>query len=485
MSRVLSYITSSIWAMRQQEFDVMTLVAVRKMDALDKIAAEIDTANAPKFDTMAAKRGERLTNTRYVEVREGNIAVIDVNGRLAKRMGFFAEVCEGGTSTENLLKDFQTCLDNPNISSIVFNIDSPGGEAFGINELSQHIFNARGKKPMKAYVSGLGCSGAYWIASACDEIICDKSAFLGSIGVVSVWIDDTKAYAMLGFDKKVVVSSNAPKKRLDLNKAEDMAEFVSELDAMEKGFINTVARNRNKKRTEVISDFNQGGVLCGDDAVKVGMADRTGSFEQVIKELAKESKKRASYGAESEGEFDMSFKENFKSLAASLGFNVTEADKPAEASVGTEAPNASTDVQLQTARESERKATAELERIKTERTSEKKEALKTEAESFALGEIKAGRSFSAEIETLTAAYLQAAADDESYPLATGSRVETLKTMQSKRTPHGLTEEQLSASGSFTALPLETSESAKMDAEIEAQVNEYVGQVQPGALKVVK
>ncbi len=487
MSRVLSYITSSIWAMRQQEFDVMTLVAVRKMDTLDQIAAEIETKPMP--ETMAAKRGERLINTRYVEIREGNIAVIDVNGRLAKRMGFFAEVCEGGTSTETLLTDFQTALDNPNISSIVFNIDSPGGEAFGINELSEHIFKARGKKPLKAYVSGLGCSGAYWIASACDEVICDKSAFLGSIGVVSVWIDDTEAYKMLGFDKKVVVSTNAPKKRLDLNKAEDMAEFVSELDAMEKGFIGAVARNRKKSRAEVISDFNQGGVLCGDDAVKAGMADRTGSFEQVIKELAKNSKKNASFGAKkTEGEFDMSFKEKVKELAASVGFTVSEENKPAPdaatAPTESDAPLVSTKAQLEAARENERKAKAELAELQAERAEAKKLALKTEAENYALAEVKAGRLFTAEKEDFAANYIQAAIDDEASPLETGSRVEKLKAMQAKRTPHGFDKEQLDASN-LQALPLASSDDAKLDAAVESQANDYVQTVQPSALKVVK
>lgn len=490
MSLVLNYLFSSLWAMRQQEYDAMMLVAIRKFDTLDEIAAEMDAKPLP--ETMTTKRGERLMNTRYVEIRD-NVAIIDVNGRLAKRMGFFAEVCSGGTSTETLLKDFQTTLENPNVSSIVFHIDSPGGEAFGINELSEHIYAARGKKPMTAYVSGLGCSGAYWIASACDEIVCDKSAFLGSIGIVSMWIDDTEAYKKLGFTKKVVTSSNAPKKRLDLNTEEGMSEFQAELDAMENVFISTIRRNRGKKtNAEVVKDFNQGGVLCGADAVKAGMADRVGSLEGVIKELARKGKNQASFGAENQGEtIDMSWKDTFKEMGAKLGFRVeekTETEEPPameEKPTEEEKPDSSKPVEESNA--AEQSAVAELAKFKAEQATKKQQQLEKDAGDFVSVEITAGRMYPAERTAFLSSYLQAAKDDEASPLAEGSRVEMLKANQAARPKNGLTEEVLEPSTGFKVLVNEQSVDAKLAEEIEAQTDKYVATVTPKAkkLEVVK
>jgi ClpP class serine protease len=51
------------------------------------------------------------------------------------------------------------------------NIDSPGGEVNGANELAQAIYDARGKKPIVAYVGGAGASAAYWVASAADRVV--------------------------------------------------------------------------------------------------------------------------------------------------------------------------------------------------------------------------------------------------------------------------------------------------------------------------
>lgn len=432
MSRVLNYITSSMWAMRERDLSAMLAIAVRDTDALERLALEAER----RPEAMLAKSGAPLSGTRYVEMRD-SVAVIDVNGRLAKRMDMFTEICEGGTSTELLLKDFQTALTNPAVSAIVFNIDSGGGEAFGINELSQHIYNARGKKPLKAYVSGLGCSGAYWIASACDEVITDKSAFLGSIGVVSAWIDDTEAYRMLGFDKKVVVSSNAPKKRLDLNKPEDMTEFVAELDAMEKVFISAVARNRKKKTDEVVADFNQGGVLSGSDAVKVGMADRTGSLETVIKELSNKRKNSNVSAASAEGDLNMSFTEKLNTFLVENGWK-----KSVEHDAAPEAADDSAKLlaEKQAADERASTANAELAKVKAEQVETAKKQIATDAATYVESEVKAGRLFPAEKESFTSLYVQAATDDLNSPLAEGSRLATIKANQEKRAPHGLTDE---------------------------------------------
>jgi signal peptide peptidase SppA len=472
--------------MRQQEFDSMLMVAARKNEALEKIAAEIMASEVSadrdiKPGAMTTKRGERLMNTRYVEMREGSVAVIDVNGRLAKRMDLFTEVCEGGTSTENLLKDFQTCLDNPNVSSIVFNIDSPGGEAFGINEISQHIFAARGKKPIKAYVSGLGCSGAYWIASACEEIVCDKSAFLGSIGVVSVWIDDTEAYKMLGFDKKVVVSSNAPKKRLDLNKPEDMAEFVSELDSMEKVFIGAVARNRQKKAAEVINDFNQGGVLAGNEAVRVGMADRVGSLEGVIAELKKKPRANA-MSAEKTGEKSMSFTEKFNNFLVENGWKQAKDEAP---NGEPEAVAAAVAAESSTSAASPAGVSTVSDAEKAELLRQRESLLGEKAKSFAAAEVAANRLTPGEQPHFESAYLQALLDDAASPLAEGkTRAGLIESVQSKRAPHLFTAEKIAPDATFKVLNGDATAEEQLDADVEAQADAYVGTVNP-KFKVVK
>jgi signal peptide peptidase SppA len=489
MKRVITYIETSFWACRAQEFDSLCRIAYRESDGLDAIleAAEFDENDNSniKFDAMLAKKGERLNGTRYVEIRENGVAVIDVNGVIAKRMGFFAEICYGGTSTETLLKDFQTALSSPNVSSIIFHIDSPGGEAFGINELAQAIYDARGTKPIKAYVSGLGCSGAYWIASACDEIIADRSAFLGSIGVVTSWTDDTGFYKMMGIRREVVTSTNAPFKRLNIDIDEHRAELMRELDSLENVFHKAVARNRKVTIEQVKKDFNQGGVLNGIDAVKVKMADRTSSLEEVVQKLARKGKSNALTGAENTGEINMSFKDDFKTFAVKHGLMSADGNEPQPAASGANEPP-QTAAEYGAAAIRANNAERELADLKAEREQERQKQIKTDAENFVADEIKAGRMLPAENKEgeFVSLYIQAAADDAASPLVTGSRLDNLKTIQSKRKTHGLTEESLDPKTGLKILPSEDNPTAELERAAETQAADYVGTITP-KLRVVK
>lgn len=471
--RVIGYLESSFWTMREAEFGAMMRVAYAHAEKLDSILArDVQTP-----ETMLKKPGTPLAGTRYVSMRD-SVAVIEVNGAIAKRMSMFAEMCYGGTSTETLMKDFSAAIDSPDVSSIVLHIDSPGGEAFGINELADSIYQARGKKPIKAYVSGLGCSGAYWIATAADEIITDKSAFLGSIGVVTAWMDDKKFYESMGIRREVVTSTNAPLKRLDFDNDEHRAELQKELDSLEKGFHKSVARNLKISVETIKSDFNKGGVLSGVDAVKVGMAHRTGSLEGVIKEL--QTKKRKTSAVSAEGDFDMGFKEEFKSFAAKLGFSVEESEPPTDYSVTVEGSPEEKRLlaEKQAAEVRATQAQAELDKVKAEQAEKAKAQIETEADVFIAAECKAGRLTPAQKDTFKSLFVQAAADDNALPLAEGSRLQTLKNNQSKQFSHGLTDEHVDAEANEGFILALGDSKTKLDKQIDAQADNYVATVQP-------
>ena len=182
-----------------------------------------------------------------------------------------------------LATDIQTALDDPQIKAIALNADSPGGEATGINELAEMIYQARGTKPIKAYVGGQAASAMYWIASAADEVIVDDTAQLGSVGVV---LSLRKREDRPGEKSYEIVSSNAPNKRPDMETEAGRAQLQTRTDELASVFLDKVARNRNIPREEVNDRFRQGGIATGALAVEAGMADRLGSLESLIAELA-------------------------------------------------------------------------------------------------------------------------------------------------------------------------------------------------------
>ena len=228
-------------------------------------------------EAIAKEMGRDMKNTYAVSTR-GGVAVIPVTGPLFRHANLLTAVC-GATSYELLAQDFNKALDDPNISAILFDVDSPGGEVNGCSELADMIYNARGKKPILAYASGSCCSGAYWIASACDKIMAADTAILGSIGVVSIFEKED--------EKKTIeiVSSQSPNKRPDVETEEGKAKIQAHIDALAEVFIHKVALNRDISPKEVIENFGGGDVFVGQKAVSIGLADGFSSFEELVSDL--------------------------------------------------------------------------------------------------------------------------------------------------------------------------------------------------------
>ncbi|KAB7767617.1 S49 family peptidase [Xanthomonas maliensis] len=251
-------------------------------ESLETILSVAERAGDPQ--ALQTRLGRPLDNARSVTMRDG-VAVIPVTGPVFRYANLFTAI-SGATSTQVLATDLQAALDNPYVKAVVLEFNTPGGEASGIGELSDAIHAARGRKPIIAYVGDLAASAGYWLASACDEVVIAETGMVGSVGVVMSYLDTSERDAKAGVRTLEIVSSQSPDKRLDPKTDEGRAKVQSIVDALAEVFVTAVARNRDVPTDTVLSDFGRGGVLLGADAVKAGMADRIGSLEAVITELA-------------------------------------------------------------------------------------------------------------------------------------------------------------------------------------------------------
>jgi signal peptide peptidase SppA len=266
--------------------DAFELAASRpwliQQEALETVLAVANRCGDP--EALQTRLGRPLDNARTVSMRDG-VAVIPVTGPIFRYANLFTEI-SGATSTGTLARDIQSALDNKYVRAIVLDINSPGGEATGINELGKLIRAGRDIKPIKAYAGGTMASAAFWLGSAADEVVIDETAVLGSIGVLMSYLDTTARDAKSDVRTVEIVSSQSPDKRINPATDEGRAKVQAIVDALAEVFVNAVASNRGVTPQTVLADFGRGGVLIGAAAVKAGMADRIGSLESVIAELA-------------------------------------------------------------------------------------------------------------------------------------------------------------------------------------------------------
>jgi capsid assembly protease len=268
--RVLDAIMSAPWAIHEP--------------ALTSIIAVVEGLGEGP-DALATRLGRPLDNARDVQVREGGVAIVSVNGPIVRYANMFTDI-SGATSLSSLALDLQTAVQSPAVSAIVLSIDSPGGEMSGLAEMADTIRTVAGLKPLVAYVGGLAASGGYWLASAAPEIVIDRSAMLGSIGVVMASTDTSERDAKAGIRRVEFVSSQSPAKRPDLATEAGRATVQGLVDRLATVFVDDVARARGVDPAHVLEQFGRGGMLVGSDAVGAGMADRLGSLEGLIAELA-------------------------------------------------------------------------------------------------------------------------------------------------------------------------------------------------------
>jgi signal peptide peptidase SppA len=301
--RLISSILSTPWFIREgwlQEFAGFAEEARLRADQLtaeevrERLRAALSSmAPDEKPESLAVSMGVPLGPGLSATLRDG-VAIIPIIGPLYHYASEFDDVC-GCSSYQQIARDLDAALASPDVGAILFEVDSPGGEVAGAAELSQMMYDARGVKPTASYVSDLGASAGYYAASSAEVVVIARSAVLGSIGVVMTYLDTSERDSKSGVRRVEILSSQSPEKRADPNTDSGRAQIQQMLDDLAQVFVDDVARNRGVSVETVLSDFGRGSVMVGDRAVAAGLADRVGSFEALLAELAE--KAAASSGA--------------------------------------------------------------------------------------------------------------------------------------------------------------------------------------------
>lgn len=199
-------------------------------------------------------------------------AIIPVWGTLVHRLGGVRPV-SGMTGYDGIRANLQHALADPAVRGIVLDIDSPGGEVTGCFGLADAIFAARGRKPTWAILNECAYSAAYAIASAAERITVPRTGGTGSIGVIALVADISKALEKGGVTVNVIQFGARKADGLEVLPLSPEARdrFQSDINAVGDIFIETVSRNRNLDAARVRA--MEAGTFLGADGVTAGLAD--------------------------------------------------------------------------------------------------------------------------------------------------------------------------------------------------------------------
>lgn len=212
-------------------------------------------------------------------------AVIPVKGTLMKNSDIFSRIFFGSGSMSQIKDDFKAALADDGVKEIILHVDSPGGTVDGAADLANTIYNARGKKPITAFSDGVIASAAYWIGSAADKVlIANDTTTVGSIGVISTHVDETKALENKGLKVTQFVAGkykNAGSSVKALTE-ENSAYLQDRVDYLYSGFVDGVAKHRGVSAETVLSDMADGRLFTGKQAIKAGLVDGVSTLDALI-----------------------------------------------------------------------------------------------------------------------------------------------------------------------------------------------------------
>ncbi|NBB11651.1 signal peptide peptidase SppA [Pseudomonas sp. SLFW] len=209
-------------------------------------------------------------------------ALIEVKGMIADTEA---------ASADNIVGSLRAAFDDEKTKGVILRINSPGGSPVQSGYIYDEIRRLRAKKPdIKVYavITDLGASGAYYIASAADQIYADKASLVGSIGVTAAGFGFVGTMEKLGVDRRTYTSGEH-KAFLDpfqAPKPDETAFWQTVLDTTHKQFIASVKAGRGDRlKDKDHPELFSGLVWTGEQAVGLGLVDGLGSASSVARDV--------------------------------------------------------------------------------------------------------------------------------------------------------------------------------------------------------
>lgn len=256
-------------------------LGIARVNGLSPAAApRADTGNADPFAAPGV-----VERAGYDIV--GGVAVIAVHGTLAHRWGTLRPY-SGCTGYDGIRQNILAAMNDPAVRAIALDCDSGGGEVTGCFDLVDTIHGLRGRgKPIWAICAEHAFSAAYAIASAADRVTVPRTGGTGSVGVITLLVDWSKALTEEGVAVHFVHagSRKAEEWRAESQgvKPELLARMQEEVDRLAGIFAGTIARNRSLDPAAVMA--LEAACLWGEQGVAAGLADAVAAPDAAFAEL--------------------------------------------------------------------------------------------------------------------------------------------------------------------------------------------------------
>lgn len=195
-----------------------------------------------------------------------------------------------GIDSEDISEDLLDIADNDKIKAVVLRINSPGGSAYGSEQIWKAVSVVKSKKPIVVSMGDYAASGGYYIACNTDRIFAQPTTLTGSIGIFGIFPN------IGGLTDKLGIKFDNVK----TNKYSDFGATYRPMNTEERAilqryinngyelFTKRCAEGRNMN-IDSLKAIAEGRIYSGTDAMRLGLVDEMGGLEEAITFAAKKA----------------------------------------------------------------------------------------------------------------------------------------------------------------------------------------------------
>ena len=314
-------------------------------EEIDSLVSKAYISFAPAKTSVEAGLVDSLVYERTINARFATLTgqdVDDVNfvspGTLVKQVpwstaygsknriavlyavGEINDVSQDGINYHNLVPIITELADDDNVKGMVLRVNSPGGSAFGSDQIGEALdyFQSKGK-PLAVSMGAYAASGGYWISACADKIFANPLTITGSIGIFGL-IPNVKGLAdKLGVNPQTVSTNpNAQFPSLTESMTDEMKGVMQQyVDRGYEDFVGRVAKGR-KMSVPAVKRIAEGRVWDAVSAKRIGLVDSIGSLNDAIEWVASKAKILDKYNVAAYPEYKPSFWDMLPSNLSSM-----------------------------------------------------------------------------------------------------------------------------------------------------------------------
>ena len=248
---------------------------------IDKIGSDAESNNFMQvpFDAYLAERRIPLP----ASLGGNQIGVIVATGTI-----YDGEQAAGSIGGDTLASLIRQAKNDENVKALVLRIDSPGGSAFASEVIRSELLDFKNSgKPVVISMGSVAASGAYWIATAADEIWASPATITGSIGIfgiyptfkntlenIGIYVDGVGTITQAGAYGLGMELPDTTQRAIQLNVENGYARFLQ-----------IVSESRNMS-LEAVDAVGQGRVWSANAALEQGLVDQIGDLDNAVSAAA-------------------------------------------------------------------------------------------------------------------------------------------------------------------------------------------------------